>query len=285
MSYQPRHVRALYLRTRLEATPGVSEAPLGSGDDFPNTIRSLGFSLEEREYSETRGPGSRMIQSQEMLARRYPVRTEFEVHSGAWLLGALWDATNDEVYSHTFELCNEANYGWAFTGVKCNSLRLSASERGILVAEADWLALSAQAAGGFTWDAPQHRPYVFARGVFAVEGVGGDVTGVDLRVDNNLQESYPMQAALPAVGYEYDPKYLIAGGFRVACDLAMRTPFDISYEADDLSAVLIFESAFGLLTINLTDGVFRSQALDAPQDDLISYTVPMVFRDISIVET
>jgi hypothetical protein len=282
------HVREAFARYATEVTPGTRETGLGSGDDFPQILRNLSWEIQERVVNDAQGPGSRLIQSQEILSARYPFSYEFDIYNGDFLNYLLWDSVNFEVYSLTYAISAGAQGGWGVDlwGAKADTIRINIREEEALSASVDGLAMHSAETSGFTWDNPTNRPYVFARGTINLStGGGDDLTSCDITIENNLVPSYAMQDALPAAALIYDPKYLVAGFFDITADVTTRDVWDTSSTNDTIQMTLVFTSGANTLTITLTGGMYRSNRGDASRDDLIGFTVPMRFRDLTIVES
>lgn len=275
MTTLPAHVFRTGAKVGLESIRGD---PSGSMDYFNNTIQSFDADTE-KEFHEARGPGSDILQSQELLAYRHTLRLDFDVYSGAFLRDYCmrydWEVPS---VSWQFSFGGGASrMGKDIYGAVCNSLRLSSAQRAILSASTDWLGLWAQDTVGFDWDAPVYRPYVWARGSWSL---GGYIVGIDLTVENNIQE---LQAMTDVEG-DYNPTHLLPGYMAVRADIRAVSDYDVTPITDDIEAVLEFTSGANVLTITLERGTYRGKRHTITQDALIEFGIPLVFANCSIEE-
>ncbi len=257
---------------------------------FPNTIQNLEFDTEQ-EFNEAFGPGNQDMQSAELIALRYPIRADWQVYDGSFLRdycmlgGGSWAA--GQLPSLSFDFCSDYDgaQGDAFWGAKCNSLRLSAAQRGILSASAEFFAMHHTTTSGFSWTVPEYRPYVWAKGVWSDATQGQDIypIGIDLTIDHNLREVYAMFASLVGTNEDYEPSHILPGYRNIRADIRALSKHTLVI-TDTVDVVMQFVSGANTLTVTLSNGVYRGQQRRIPADDLVEYGIPLTFQTISIDE-
>ncbi len=271
----PTHVFNAACKYAIEGTPGTRNTNVSM---LPQTGVDIRFDSERREFHEGFGPGSDMLQAQELLTEAYSISLGFDVYSGAFIRDCC-HRTAGVLPSLSFEFCMAADAAEAVYGARCNTLRLSAAERGCLHADTDWVAQHHSDTGVFTWTAPQYYPYVWAGGTWSL---GGQIIGIDLTCENNVFSHYAMSSTLG--GTPYDPSHILPGFMNVSARIRAITEYDISPTTDDVTASLIFVSGTNTLTLGLTGGAYWGQEPTIPRDGAVEFGVDMRFRNITISE-
>lgn len=279
----PTHVYDAAAAYAVEVSPGFRE---GSTSLIPNTIQDLEFDVEQ-EFDEAFGAGSDIVQGQALVALRYPIRTDMRVHSGQFLIDTCQRSAGI-LPSVTFEFCDSGagGQGDAYWGVVCNTLRLSATQRGILTASIDWLAKRHVVTSGFGWEMPNKKPYVWAKGIWtdATQGSNIHPIGIDITLEQNVQEQYAMLTSVVGDDTDYEASHLLPGYMGVRADI--RAIGKLSpVQTDNVSVVCTFVRGSDSLTLTLSGGTYRGQQRRVPEDDMVEYGVPYVFRNLVISAT